>query len=84
MYLAYAVATVGLQYTTGKLSADPSTWQTTAAPVPANTDIAERGSTPSLALDSSGDPAIAYWVPDTTQTYNNILLLLASAQRRPG
>lgn len=74
LYLAYSVSHTGLQYTTGKLSAGASTWQTTAAPVPANTDVADVGSAPSLALDSSGVPAIAYWVPDTTQSYNEILL----------
>jgi hypothetical protein len=73
LYLAYSVSAVGLQYTTGKLSSDPATWQTTVAPVPANTDLADVGAAPSLALDSSGTPAIAYYAPDTSESYNNIL-----------
>ncbi len=73
VYLADVISTIGLQYTTGKLSADPSTWQSTIAPVPANTGVALGDTTPSLALDSTGTPAIAYWVPDTTQGYNDIL-----------
>ncbi|HEX5229124.1 MAG TPA: IPT/TIG domain-containing protein [Bryobacteraceae bacterium] len=73
LYLAYVISADGLQYTTGKLSADTSTWQSTLAPIPANTANANNDTAPSLALDAGGMPAIAYWVPDTTQTYNEIL-----------
>ena len=73
MYLAYTVSSVRLQYTTGKLSADPATWQTIAAPVPANTGLANDSAAPSLALDNSGTPAIAYYAPDTAQDYTDIL-----------
>ena len=74
LYLAFVRNYAGLQYITGKLSADPSTWNTQAAPVPSGTENADPGSTISLALDSAGNPGIAYFTPDSVQSYNEILL----------
>lgn len=73
IYLAFNVDSIGIQYYTGTLSADPSTWTKKTAPVPANTGVALFGTGPSLALDGSEIPAIAYWAPDTSQGYNEIL-----------
>ena len=73
IYLAFNVDTIGIEYYTGALSSDPSTWTTKTAPVPPGTDVAEFGTGPSLALDGSGTPGIAYWATDTNQSYNEIL-----------
>ena len=74
VYLAFVRNYAGLQYVTGKLSADPATWNTQQAPVPSGTEMADPGSTISLALDSAGNPGIAYFAPDSVQSYNEILL----------
>jgi len=74
IYLAYqAGGSDGLQYVTGKLSAAASTWSTKAVPAIPNVGAALPGKSPALALDNSGNPAIAFWAPDTTQSYNAIL-----------
>ncbi len=73
IYFAYVIGNQGLRYVTGVLSAAPSSWQGKFAPKPAGSDFAQYNVTPSLALDSAGVPAIAYWAPDTTQSYNEIL-----------
>ncbi|HWB82733.1 MAG TPA: IPT/TIG domain-containing protein [Bryobacteraceae bacterium] len=72
IYLAY-VGENGLQYVTGKLSADPATWQNKTAPQPTDTDIAAWYVSPSLAVDSAGNPAIAYFAEQTSNTDNLIL-----------
>ena len=74
LYLAYDVSFAGLKYVTGKLSSAPATWQAKLAPKPANTDIALEDTTIGLALDSAGNPGIAYGVPDTTKAYNSVVL----------
>ena len=74
IYMAFVVDNQGVKYVTGRQSADPATWTTKAAPLAAGTDIAFSGLHPSLALDSSGAPGVAYWVPDTSDGYNRILL----------
>jgi len=74
IYLAYVQEHTGIQYVTGAVNADASTWTTTTSPQPNGTDTPGAGASPSIALDSSGNPAIAYWVADLTQGYNQILL----------
>jgi uncharacterized protein (TIGR03437 family) len=74
IYLAYVVDSVGLKYVTGQLSAAASSWPVKAPSVPTGSGPAYASAAPSLALDSTGIPAIAYWVPDGTQTYNEILM----------
>jgi uncharacterized protein (TIGR03437 family) len=73
IYFAYVIGNQGLRYVTGVLSAAPSSWQAKFAPKPAGSDPAQYDVWPSLALDSAGVPAIAYWAADTTQGYNEIL-----------
>jgi uncharacterized protein (TIGR03437 family) len=74
LYLAFVESSEGLKYMTGKLSSDAATWITKKAPVPSGTDIAYQGTTASLALDSAGNPAVAYFVPNSKQAYWNIVL----------
>jgi uncharacterized protein (TIGR03437 family) len=74
IYLAYVLDTEGLKYVTGKLSDNATNWQTKSAPQPTGTDIADYGASPSLALDSAGNPGIAYWAGDLSNDYNRILL----------
>jgi uncharacterized protein (TIGR03437 family) len=69
----------GLHYVTGKLSTDSSTWIDKVAPTPAGTSVARNSTTTSLALDSSGNPSIAYWVDDTVTAYNEVLLYWKAA-----
>lgn len=83
LYLAFDRIYEGIQFITGKLSADPSTWTTTQAPVPSNTEMAEQSTTISLALDSAGNPGIAYFAPDPNNSYNEILLLWRPASGNP-
>jgi len=65
IYFAYqADSGVGLQYVTGKLSADPGTWTTVSAPVVNNAGSSNFGVSPAVAIDSSGSPAVAFWAPD--------------------
>ena len=76
IYFAVIVDTIGVRFYSGSLSAAGSTWVLKTPTKPANTDIALFGTGASLALDSSGNPAVAYWVPDTrsNQGYNDVLL----------
>jgi uncharacterized protein (TIGR03437 family) len=74
LYLAYELDVTGIQYITGTISDDPSAWTMMTSPHLNGTDFPGAESSPSLALDSAGKPAIAYWVPDNTQS-DNILLL---------
>ena len=83
VYLASIIDNTGVRYVSGKLSADPATWQVKTAPVPANTYVAGVGCAPALALDSAGNPGIAYWVGDTRNGYNAILLYWRPASSNP-
>lgn len=58
----------GIQYTTGSLSDPPSKWTTVLAPLPAGAN--DYRSPNSLALDSNGEAAIAYWT--VGDNYNSI------------
>ncbi len=73
IYFAYVIGNQGLRYVTGVLSNPSSSWTAKFAPKPAGSDVAQSNVTPSLALDSAGVPAIAYWAPDETESYNNII-----------
>ncbi|MBZ5610529.1 MAG: IPT/TIG domain-containing protein [Acidobacteriia bacterium] len=74
LYLAYELDHTGIQYITGTLASDPSTWTTSTSPKLSGTDFPDPESSPSLVLDSAGKPAIAYFVPDQTKDHNSILL----------
>src|SRR5450759_3849510 len=75
VYLASITGDTGARYVTGKLSADPATWQSKTAPTVAGATIADWGLAPSLVLDSAGNPGIAYWADDTVpNSYNRVLL----------
>ncbi len=76
-YFAVIVDTIGAErFYSGSLSAAGSTWVLKSPTKPANTDIALFGTGASLALDSTGTPAVTYWVSDTrsSQSYNDVLL----------
>jgi uncharacterized protein (TIGR03437 family) len=74
IHLAYVVSSTGLKYVTGKLSSDPTTWTTKSAPKISGVDNARQSVTTSLALDSSGAPAVAWWADDSNGNYNEILM----------
>ena len=74
VHIAVVASDTGLHYVTGRLSADSTTWTDKTAPLAANTDTARQNITTSLALDSAGTPAIAYWADDTKISYNEVLL----------
>lgn len=61
-----------LHYITGKLSADPTTWTDKTAPPVAGFSL-NIGEPPSLALDSAGNPAIAYWTGEDASGYNVVV-----------
>ena len=73
IYMVYVVDGSGLKYVTGKLSADPSTWQTKSEPKVSGVAAASGDVTISLALDSNGNPAVAWFADDLTKSYNRIL-----------
>ena len=73
IYLAYVMDPGGLKYVTGKLSSDASTWQTKAEPKVSGVSQAIASVTTSLALDSAGNPAVAWFATDLTKSYNSVL-----------
>jgi uncharacterized protein (TIGR03437 family) len=73
IYLSAVVNTQGLHYVTGRLSADAATWTDRTAPLAPGTEIAKADTT-SLALDSAGNPGIAYWADDAVDGYNEVCL----------
>jgi uncharacterized protein (TIGR03437 family) len=74
IHVALVANDSGMHYVTGRLSADSTTWTDKTAPKAANTDLARQTVTTSLALDSAGNPGIAYWVDDSKISYNEVLL----------
>jgi uncharacterized protein (TIGR03437 family) len=83
VHLAYNLETEGIRYHTGKMAADGSSWAVKVAPVAAGTELAVSGTAPSLALDSAGNPAIAYWVPQTITTQPILLFWRPSGFSQP-
>ena len=75
IYFAYqAGGTTGLQYVTGKLSAAPGAWTTISVPVISDTvGPASPGTSPAVAIDNSGNPAVAFWAPDQSTDGGEIL-----------
>jgi uncharacterized protein (TIGR03437 family) len=61
-----------LHYFTGKLSADGTTWTDKTAPKVSGL-TQNSGQSSSLAVDSAGNPAVAYWATQNN-TYNAVLL----------
>ena len=74
IYLAYMTDGHGLAYVTGKLSAAATTWTSKADPGGSNNTTLSH-TAPSLALDSTGNPGIAYFVenPNGPAEYNPTL-----------
>jgi hypothetical protein len=59
---------------TGKLSADPKTWTTVSIPaISSSVGAASPGTSPAVAIDNSGNPAVAFWAPDQTTDGGQIL-----------
>src|SRR5262249_5391866 len=69
IHLAYIAQNSGLRYVTGKLTADPATWTSKSEVAIAGVETHE-DTNPSLALDSAGNPAIAYIVEKSGGDYN--------------
>jgi uncharacterized protein (TIGR03437 family) len=74
VYLAYTEDYTGIKYYTGQQSATSTTWLSKIAPIPTGTERAPYGVTASLALDSAGNPGIAYFVDDDVVSYNRIVM----------
>ena len=74
IHLAYTITNVGLKYVTGKVSADPATWLSKSEVAVSGVSIARPDITPSLALDSAGNPGIAYWTEADSGDLNLILM----------
>jgi hypothetical protein len=60
VYLAYAVHSEGIRYLSGKASDDPAKWKLQHAPLPGGYSSAIE--LHSMAVDSAGNPGIAYLV----------------------
>lgn len=76
IYVGVIEDNVGLRFYSGQLSSPGSSWVQKNPTSPANTGIAQWGTGVSVALDGSGNPGVAYWVPDTrdNEGYNEILV----------
>jgi hypothetical protein len=74
IHLSYAIDTVCLKYVTGRLSADPASWITKSEVPVSGVSIANYGVAPSLALESAGNPSIAYWGEASEGAFNAILI----------
>ncbi len=84
IYVAVIEDAAGVRFYSGQLSAAGSSWVQKNPTKPANTDIALFGTGVSVALDSAGNPAVAYWVPDTrsNESYNDVSAVLETAFHR--
>jgi len=89
LYLAFEVSGAGLEFVTGQLSA-PSGWTILEAPPAPGYDAAFLADSPSLALDSRGNPAIAWFAPRLSDRHNGSAVLetpgrkSGSGSRDPG
>ncbi len=81
VYLAFNDDLDGTKYVTGKLSADPKTWPIKTNPS-VNAQSTSYAVAPSLALDSAGNPAIAYFA-DADEGYNRIVMFWRPAGSTP-
>lgn len=73
VYLAYNGGLSNPKFVTGKETDAGTNWTATTAPSVAGVDYPDDAA-PSLALDSSGAPGIAYWCADKSNDYDQILL----------
>jgi uncharacterized protein (TIGR03437 family) len=73
IHLAYVVRAEGVKYVTGRLASDPASWTTKSEPTISSAYPASTGVTISLALDSSGTPAITWFSDDQNVAYNRIV-----------
>ena len=83
IFLSFGRAYEGIVYVTGSLASDPSTWTTTLAPIPTGTLMAQQATSISLALDSAGNPGIAYFAGDPKNDPNQILMFWKPASGNP-
>ncbi len=74
IYLASVIDNTGVRYVTGQLSAAPATWQAKTAPKVSGTTVADGSVSIAMALDSAGNPGVAYWTDDSVDGYNRVLL----------
>jgi uncharacterized protein (TIGR03437 family) len=74
IHLVYTIDATGMKYVTGQLSANPSTWTTKSEVRVSGVSISRFNVMPSLALDSAGAPAVAYWSEASSGTFNAILM----------
>jgi uncharacterized protein (TIGR03437 family) len=73
LHLAFVHSSEGMKYVTGQLSAAPATWITRSEPANSNLSSADGSTTISLALDSNGNPGIAWFADDQKVSYNRVL-----------
>jgi uncharacterized protein (TIGR03437 family) len=70
IHLAYLDNSAGLKYVTGKLSADPTTWQSRGEIRVPGVSPARGSTTPSIAVDSAGNPGIAWIAENSIGDFN--------------
>jgi uncharacterized protein (TIGR03437 family) len=73
VHLAYVHTADGMKYLTGQLSAAPATWITRTEPANSSLSPADESTTISLALDSNGNPGIAWFADDQKVSYNRVV-----------
>ena len=71
IYFVYLTSADGINYLTGPLSQSPAVWTSTHSPAALGRVNYEAN--PSLALDSAGNPGVAFWALDASGGNNNTL-----------
>jgi uncharacterized protein (TIGR03437 family) len=73
IYAGFTSDNEGIFFITGKLSAAASSWSTVQPVLPSTVDTEGSGTGLSVALDSAGNPGVAFWTEDDVVSYNQIL-----------
>lgn len=81
IYLVYLTSSDGINYVTGPLSQSPAAW--TSNHSPASVGRVNYEANPSLALDSAGNPGVAFWVLDPNGGNNGALYYWKPAASAP-